>query len=75
MWQRKAADEWSSFRPLVREGVVWVGNGQGELVALDLDDGTRRRVVKLTGAIRGFEIVDGVFYVGTLDGPFYAVKP
>ncbi|MCP3982145.1 MAG: PQQ-like beta-propeller repeat protein [bacterium] len=73
-WSGSTEEMWTSFRPLVIEGEVIVGNAKGELIAFGLVDGSRRLVRSVTGAVRGFAIVDGTLYVGTLQGMFYVFR-
>ena len=72
LWVRSTEDEWSSFRPRVLEDRVLVGNADGELIALDLEDGTPLESYRVHGAVRGFAVADEVLYIGTLGGRLFA---
>ena len=72
--KKKAPTQWSSFNPLVKDGVVWVGNKQGDLLGFDLGSGEERGRYKVDGTVRGFTFVDGIAYVGTLSGKLHCLK-
>jgi len=72
-WQRKAAEEWSTPRPLVAGGTVLAG-GPGELVALRLEDGSPAWTLKLEGMPRGFGREGPILYLGTLRGTLSAYE-
>jgi len=72
LWTRSIEDEWTSFRPRVLEDRVLVGSGDGELIALNLEDGALLESYRVHGAIRGFAASDGVLYIGTLGGRLFA---
>lgn len=74
LWSRSTEDEWSSFRPRVLGDHVLVGSADGELIALDLEDGTPAETYRVEGAIRGFSTADGVLYIGTLGGTLFALQ-
>jgi hypothetical protein len=56
MWQVAAADQWSGFKPMLRDNLVWVGNGQGQLVGVSLKSGQTARTLDIGGTIRGFHM-------------------
>jgi outer membrane protein assembly factor BamB len=60
--------------PVLQEGTVLVGSGDGHLYALDPADGTVRWRFATGGRIRSAPtVVDGVAYVGSGDGIVYGV--
>lgn len=63
----------SVVQPLVRDGVVLTGTGDGRLLALDLDDGAVLWTVWLDGQIRGLGHHGNTLLVGTIEGMLYAV--
>ncbi len=72
IWKQTTSTEWTSFRPVKLGDRVLVGDEDGELLAIDAESGTVSGRWFFAGGIRGFSVVDGVLYVGTLDGKLYA---
>lgn len=72
-WSRKAPSTWSSFQPLVRDGLVLVGDESGEVQAFRLSDGSTAWTRRLEGEIKGLGSHDGVLYVGTRQGRVYSL--
>jgi outer membrane protein assembly factor BamB len=73
-WSRQAASKWSSFHPVVHDGVVISGTTSGEIHAIDLSTGDPLWTHKLEGQIKGLELSGNVLYVGTLQGRVYALR-
>ena len=73
-WARKTDSTWSSFQPLLREGLVIAGTESGEVHALDPKSGTPVWSRKLEGEIKGLGSAGDVLYVGTLQGRVYAIE-
>ncbi len=80
VWSRPADPPWSSFRPAIREGAVWVGSRSGDLVGFDLETGAGRdaswrvegpRAVDLV--VRGFAFAGDRLYLGTLGGMLHCL--
>ncbi|HVS29960.1 MAG TPA: PQQ-binding-like beta-propeller repeat protein [Thermoanaerobaculia bacterium] len=69
-WEQTASGEWS-FRPLVRDGKLFIGRNDG-LCSLDTADGAVE-CVPVSGAVRGIALDGGRSYVGTTGGVVYAV--
>lgn len=63
----------SVVQPLVRNGAVLTGTGEGEIVALDLADGSVRWTARLEGSIRGLGSHGNRLLVGTIEGTIFAV--
>ena len=74
-WTQDLQSMWSSFRPLIYDGLIWAGNEAGVLYGFDLDTGEPRRDHAIDGVVRGFAFLDGRLWIGTLDGTLYACKP
>lgn len=72
-WSRTAPSSWSSFQPLVRDGLVLVGDESGEVQAFRLLDGSTAWTRRLEGEIKGLGSHDGVLYVGTRQGRVYSL--
>jgi outer membrane protein assembly factor BamB len=72
-WVRTAPSTWSSFQPLVRDELVVVGDGAGEVHAFRLSDGTPEWTRHLEGEIKGLGAHDDMLYVGTSQGRVYAL--
>jgi len=66
-WQHATEREWSTFRPLVRDGRVIVGS-RNTLLALDPSDGHVLWQSPVDGVPRGLGASKKVLYVGTLAG-------
>jgi outer membrane protein assembly factor BamB len=65
--------DWHAPRPLVAEGVVYVGSGDGSLHAVDATTGARRWRATTGGKIRGGAALDGErLVVGSADHFVYA---
>jgi outer membrane protein assembly factor BamB len=73
-WNRQTTSKWSSFHPVVRDGLVIAGTASGEIHATDLERGAPVWAHKLEGQIKGLELSDNVLYVGTLQGRVYALR-
>ncbi|MCU0475804.1 MAG: PQQ-binding-like beta-propeller repeat protein [Anaerolineae bacterium] len=71
MWAYDSGDQvWSS--PALADGVVYVGNRDGALLALAASDGALLWRFRADDAIDATPaIADGVVYVGAYDGQFY----
>jgi outer membrane protein assembly factor BamB len=63
----------SVVQPLVWRGAVLTGNGDGELIALELDDGAVRWIAGLHGSVRGLGHHGDTLLVGTIEGTIFAV--
>lgn len=74
-WSYETEGEWSSFRPLVLDDTIIVGNDAGELHAVDIGTGARRWHRHVGGVVRGLGHRDRILYVGTLRGTVLAFEP
>lgn len=74
LWEHRPRHRLSVVQPLVWEDVVLTGNGQGELLALDLETGEVRWTAGLQGTIRGLGHHDDTLLVGTVEGMLYALE-
>lgn len=76
-WKRRDEARWSSFQPILVDGNVLVGNGEGLLSALDPADGSVVWSRRLEGQIRGLGLGHGprgrTLFVGTIEGTVYAL--
>ncbi|HYU31385.1 MAG TPA: PQQ-binding-like beta-propeller repeat protein [Thermoanaerobaculia bacterium] len=71
-WGHESGDMFISS-PVVADGTVLVGSGDGHLYALEAGSGHGKWRVETGGRIRSSPAVaDGVVYVGSLDGSVYA---
>jgi outer membrane protein assembly factor BamB len=73
-WSQKTPKGWSTFEPLVLDGVVLVGTEEDELSAHRLDDGIEVWNYWVGGVPRSLTVSDSVLYVGTLKGWVYAIE-
>ena len=64
----------SSFRPLLRDGLVLVGDEGGVLHGIDLQDGSVRWRLPFEGALRGLGGAGDILYIGTLPGKIFAYR-
>ena len=72
-WQRKTGLNESS--PLVAGGLVYVGDWNGRVWALDARDGRTRWTFRTSGRIKGSPALSGGrLYVGDYDGGLYALN-
>lgn len=68
-------DIWVSS-PLIQDGSVFIGSGDGNLYALDLLTGAQRWNFHTGGRIRATPASDGTsIFVGSFDGVMYALDP
>jgi outer membrane protein assembly factor BamB len=74
-WRWQGPSQWSSFRPLLWDGLVLLGNEARELVAIRLDDGTEAWRIPAAGVLRGLGLSPngGTLFVGTLAGKVQAL--
>ena len=63
----------SVVQPLLWQGVLLTGTGEGRLVALDAATGSVRWTAQLDGQIRGLGQHGDVLLVGTIEGVLYAL--
>jgi len=71
------AEGWDYFTssPVVVDGLVVVGSGDGNVYAFDAESGRQRWRVSTEGRVRSSPAVeDGVVYVGSADGRLYAIE-
>lgn len=73
-WEAVDAATWSSMQPLLWRGLLVVGNGDGEVVALRPGDGSVAWRRQLTGTIRGLGATEELLLVGTLKGTIFALE-
>jgi len=71
-WQHASEQEWSTFRPLLRDGQVIVGS-RNTLLALDPSDGHVLWKNPVEGVPRGLGASKKMLYVGTLAGKVLAL--
>jgi outer membrane protein assembly factor BamB len=69
-----AAGDWSSERPLVDGELLLAGTWSGEVVALDLDDGSVVWATEVEGGVRGLGKRGTTYFVGVSEGTIYAVR-
>ena len=74
LWSRDASSAWTSYQPLVIEGLVIVGSRDGVVTGFRCTDGEAQFSAEVGGVIRGLGYADGVLYVGTLSGQLHAVR-
>lgn len=74
-WRWQGSSQWSSFRPLLWQGMVLLGNEAKELVAIRLADGVKDWSVPASGVVRGLGVSpDGeTLFAGTLAGAVRAL--
>lgn len=69
------ADYWTSS-PLLHEGVIYVGGGDGAVHAVSASDGRSLWRTQTGGRVRASPATDGRrIFVGSFDGVFYALDP
>lgn len=67
--------DWQASQPLVADGLVYVGTGDGVFHAIDAGDGTSRWTFRTKGRIRnGAAIASGRVYIGSADHFVYALQ-
>jgi outer membrane protein assembly factor BamB len=68
-WEQETPKEWTTYRPLVADSVVIVGDDDKNLCAFDRATGVRRWCRPVGETPRGLGISrDGILYVGSLSG-------
>ena len=73
-WGFESGDMYVSS-PVVVDGLVLVGSGDGHLYALDAASGKGKWRVQTGGRVRSSPAVsDGIVYVGSMDGSVYAAE-
>jgi outer membrane protein assembly factor BamB len=75
LWQQASKSGWTSFKPKVNDGLIWVGNKDGELHGFDIDTGEAQKRYLVDGVIRGFAFHERRLWIGTLGGTLYACDP
>ena len=73
-WEHRPGSPLSVVQPLVWNDVVLTGNGDGQLIALDLRTGETVWIAALSGSIRGLGRHDDLLLVGTIEGVLYALR-
>jgi outer membrane protein assembly factor BamB len=73
-WRRDSEHEWTTYRPLLGEQSVVVGNESGEMVELQTADGSELWSTYIKGTPRGLSFVGDGMIIGTLGGTVYALK-
>jgi outer membrane protein assembly factor BamB len=74
-WEQETPKEWTTYRPLVTDSVVIVGNEARDLCAFDRATGKRRWCRPVGQIPRGLGISrDGMLYVGSLSGVVQAFR-
>lgn len=66
---------WSTDRPILWKGLLLAGDNQGNLLALDPEDGSIAWSTALEGQIRGLGHAGDTLFVGTIEGRLYALTP
>lgn len=66
----------SNFRPYYDNGLIWVGDHRGRMVAVDAEQGNvTRRIDSDLNLSAGPAVRDGVLLAGTFDGELVAMDP
>lgn len=71
-WRYESTEEWTTMRPLVRGAELILGY-EGQLLGLDLADGSLRWQREIPSLPRGLSASPELLYVGTLAGPVLAM--
>jgi outer membrane protein assembly factor BamB len=73
IWERDSEAEWSTYRPLLRDSLVVIGNTDHTLCAFSQTDGTPAWRHTIDGVPRGLGgSPDRILFVGTLSGAVQA---
>ncbi len=74
-WEQETSKEWTTYRPLVVDSMVIVGNNDKNLCAFDRATGERRWCRPVGQIPRGLGISqDGLLYVGSMSGVVQAFR-
>lgn len=71
-WEHKG--RWATPRPLISDGLIYLGKVNGEVNAFRLSDGTAVWSHKFKGVVRSVNISKDVLYVGVQNGTVYAYR-
>jgi outer membrane protein assembly factor BamB len=71
LWERTMTEEWTTYRPFVRDGVVMVG-GRDALCSFRTADGTAIDCVGVKGMVRSMARKGDQLFIGTLGGTVYS---
>jgi len=74
-WVAETGAPASSFRPLILDDTVLIGDEAGQLYSFRLSDGTLAWTDQFEGVLRGLGSSGGIIYLGTLKGEVYAFRP
>ena len=69
-WEQKTK-EWSTYRPLVRDGVIMVG-GRDALCSFQTSDGAALDCISVPGMVRSMATKGKQLFVGTIGGTVYS---
>jgi outer membrane protein assembly factor BamB len=73
-WSRSVLGEWTTYKPLVFDELVLVGDNEGRLFLLRQEDGSTVNSFQIGGVLRGLGKRDSILYIGTLKGMVHALK-
>jgi outer membrane protein assembly factor BamB len=65
---------WSTPRPYVYDGRLFLGTTGGQVSEYAIEDGRWLRSTRLSGVIRGIRLADGILYVGSQAGTIHALR-
>jgi outer membrane protein assembly factor BamB len=71
-WSKEAERTWSSYQPLLWDGVLVLGTPGGEVIGYRLADGSTDFRLTVEGVVRGLGRDETTLYIGTLGGTLYA---
>ena len=74
-WRYRADHDLTSPRPHAYGELVIVGGKEGQVIAIDADNGAVRWQGSVEGTVRGIGSDAGRLYIGTLQGNIYGFRP
>ncbi len=77
-WKQKIKNGGFDGSPVISNGVVYIGEGNGTLYAFDLNDGKQKwkfpKEKPTLGFVGSAAVKNGLIYIGDLDGKLYCVN-
>ncbi len=74
LWSWEAESPWSSYQPLLRDSLIFVGTRDGRLLGLDIRTGEEAYSVSINGRPRGIGASGDTLFLGTLGGTVHALR-
>ncbi len=73
LWSWTASPAWSSYQPLLRDSLIFVGSRDGRFIGLNIRTGEEAYSISVDGLPRGIGASGDTLYLGTLGGALHAL--